>query len=505
MDLARLEFTLRPRGHWEAIDLGFALARRWFVPLCTLWLVTALPFALLLALFFHDNIALLSFLLWWGKPLYEPLPMFWLSRAVFGEQLPVRAVARDWWRIARPGLLTNLTLRRLGSSRSFTMPVALLEGLKGKERRGRIAILGRNQQAGTWLTIVGIHFETLLEIGFLLTLFSLLPEPLRWFDVESFFLSPGIAEQSLQFLSWLAAMAIIAPFYVAAGFSLYLHRRSELEGWDIEINFRRTVEKLAPRRRARAGAIAAALFALCLSLPPAQDARASEPAGPQQSQQLIQQVLQDPRFGRMEEQHYWKYVGQKTPDPEAEPGGLWDWLVTIIKLLLKVLGGFMQGTASFFEVVLWALGLGVVAYLLYHFSRNAGWMHAALGGHSAPRRVMPTELFGLDVRPDSLPEDIAAAALARLRAGELRPALSLLYRGSLMRLITAHQLEIPASATEGECLQLVERQRSADEAEYFARLTRLWLVTAYAQLLPEARQVERLCLDWQQVYGHDDR
>ena len=39
------------------------------------------------------------------------------------------------------------------------------------------------------------------------------------------------------------AMSLIAPFYVAGGFALYLNRRSELEGWDIEICLRRLLAR----------------------------------------------------------------------------------------------------------------------------------------------------------------------------------------------------------------------------------------------------------------------
>jgi hypothetical protein len=32
---------------------------------------------------------------------------------------------------------------------------------------------------------------------------------------------------------------VLEPFYVAAGFAMYLNRRVELEAWDIEQEFRR--------------------------------------------------------------------------------------------------------------------------------------------------------------------------------------------------------------------------------------------------------------------------
>ena len=40
-------------------------------------------------------------------------------------------------------------------------------------------------------------------------------------------------------IAYAAAVAFIEPFYVAAGFGMYLNRRVELEAWDIEQEFRR--------------------------------------------------------------------------------------------------------------------------------------------------------------------------------------------------------------------------------------------------------------------------
>lgn len=501
MDLAKLEIAMRPRSHWEAIDLGFALARRWFLPLSALWLLTALPSVLLFSLLFSDNPILLAVALWWFKPLYEPALVFWSSRAVFGERLPLKTVRRKWWRIVRPQLLANLSWRRLSPNRSFYMPIALLEGLKGKERKQRIAVLGRRQHAGTWLTIVGFHFETLLEICFILTLYFLIPEELRWFEGSSVLLSPGPIDEWLQLFCWLIAMALIAPFYVVGGFALYLHRRSELEGWDIEINFRRTVESVSAKRRGRRGAVAATMFLLLCLVLPFPDESLAAPPGPEQSKQTIEKVLTEPRFGRMEEQTFWRYVGPEEEEKESDSGTL----AALLEILSRILKGFFQGIAAFGEIILWLLGALAIAYLLYHFSRNRGWMQAGLAKGRKGKQELPSELFGLDIRPESLPDDIPGEALTAVREGDLRDALSLLYRGTLVLLVTNVQIPIPASATEGECLELVREHRQKNEAEYFQNLTELWLLTAYAHLHPDAQAVERLCNEWRKVYGHVER
>ena len=40
-------------------------------------------------------------------------------------------------------------------------------------------------------------------------------------------------------IAYAIAVLFLEPFYVAAGFAMYLNRRAELEAWDIEQEFRR--------------------------------------------------------------------------------------------------------------------------------------------------------------------------------------------------------------------------------------------------------------------------
>jgi hypothetical protein len=40
-------------------------------------------------------------------------------------------------------------------------------------------------------------------------------------------------------VAYAVAVLFLEPFYVAAGFAMYLNRRAELEAWDIEQEFRR--------------------------------------------------------------------------------------------------------------------------------------------------------------------------------------------------------------------------------------------------------------------------
>jgi hypothetical protein len=104
-----------------------------------------------------------------------------------------------------------------------------------------------------------------------------------------------------------------------------------------------------------------------------------------------------------------------------------------------------------------------------------------------------TTVQGLDIRPESLPEDIGAAGLELLKTGREREALSLLYRGALSRAVHRHGITILASATEGEALRAVNATLDAPRAAYFADLVGLWQRAVYAGESVMREPIDRLC------------
>jgi hypothetical protein len=487
--------AVRPRTPWEGIDLGFAMARRWFLPLWRLWWLPVLPMALLLVILFPDSPFLVMVLLWWGKPLYEALLLFSLSRALFDEHPSLSAMLRQWRVPLRSGLIGNLTWRRFSPNRSFYMPVAVLEQLQGKPRRARIAVLGRRQHAGLWLTLVGYHFELALQFSALVLVLIMLPEELDWLAWDDLFVDAS------EFGSWLGVcvdllvMSLIAPFYVAGGFALYLTRRSELEAWDIEISFRRLMARRGNARCPMAAALAGLVLLGGGVLMPGESPLQAADLQSEEARRIITEVLADEDFGRTEWVPSWKYVGEERAQAEEPPEGLAEFL----EFLLDGFLGFFKGIAEVAEVLLWALVGVLIGYLAYRIGLNRGWLQ--MGVLAKPRaQEAPVSLFGLDLSPDSLPQDIGGEALGLLRADQPRAALSLLYRGTLAALLQQQRLEIPPSATEGECLTLVTAVRPEPEAALFRRLTGAWLRLAYGHLLPPGGEVEALCRDWQRVY-----
>ncbi len=265
-----LTVDIRSRTPWEALDLGLALIQKHRRAVYTAWLTAILPVAaltLLLNVLFgrteEDGGRWWWLLIWWMKPFYDRVQLLVLSRAVFGRTVRWREILRAFPDIFwRSGLLRDLTWRRLHPLRSFHIPVWQLEGLKGKARRRRFQVLGRNA-SGTALALLFVcsTFESILTIGCLGLVFLLIPPELISSVSDmltTLFLSEGTFWLALiQGAAYMFAVSVVEPLYAAAGFSLYLNRRAELEGWDIELGFRTLATRLAQEREVQQEKVAA--------------------------------------------------------------------------------------------------------------------------------------------------------------------------------------------------------------------------------------------------------
>lgn len=483
MQLEKLNIALAPgSAGWVALDLGFALGRHWFWRLFAAWAAVAVPVLLLSGLLLMHSLWLAMLVLWWFKPAFEQLPLFVLSRAIFNEPPPareLRAVARRW--IPRQ-LFANLTWRRFSASRSFNAPVAQLEELRSKARRARLQVLYEGHGARTWLTVAGAHFESLFYGSLLVVGYALVPEELALRDT---LINTQMLVDGAQLLCYFLAMALMAPFYVAAGFSLYLHRRAQLEAWDIELVFRRLGARVGGAAGARPVAGILVLgFALALgavSIGPRAEA-AEGPVARSEARQAITEVLQDKDFGEKKTVSSWRLKpGEAKKKADGEPP---TWPALIARLG---------------EILLWVLAAVLIVYVLF---RLPEWL-ARLPRRRAPRRVRPgpTVLFGMDVRAESLPDDVGAEALALAERGQVRAALGLLYRASLAVLMDRERIEFHESFTEGECLRLVQAARPGPGAEFFRRLTGDWQRAAYGHLPPAPEAVRELCNAWSRHFG----
>jgi hypothetical protein len=225
----------------EALDLGVTLCQSAACSIFTCYLAVMVPISAI-ALATHEVATWLPIiLLWWSKPWLDRTVLFVLSRAAFGQRTTLRALwhaqREVWWQ----QLLLTLTWRRLSPWRSFTQAVYQLEGLRTGRFAKRLQQI-RLHQTGTALLMSSTFalLQVILAFSLLILIDLLTPWRAGGFSLLEYFNGTASTTDVLM-LSGAYALTItfVEPFYVGAGFALYLNRRVELEAWDIEQEFRR--------------------------------------------------------------------------------------------------------------------------------------------------------------------------------------------------------------------------------------------------------------------------
>ena len=497
MQIEKMSAALRPRNHWEAVDLGFRMAQRWYLPLFILWLIPAVPVFIICHLIPQLGVIWAAIIIWWLKPVYEQCQLFYISRALFGEYLSIHSVIQQYWNITKVSLLQSLTIRRLSLARSFNNPVTLLEGLKGSSRSERLRILHfTSRNASQWLHIFLFMFEGIFWLGLCLLFLLLQPEEFQIVSFDELMSYEDFTGALISNVFYFIAMAAMAPFYVCAGFSLYLTRRTELEGWDIELAFRKIAERLSQLQAVVTSFILTGCLSLLVILPVQQGWAMSR----EQASDSIAEVLNDEAFGETVIEKKWVAITEKKKDEEKKNFFDFEWLAEFLKDLAAWLDQLIPSLASILEFILWTAVIILILFLVRHFTHWLDWI--SLPEKSKRKRTAPpTHLFGLEVSSESLPDNIPETVKKLLTQGNVREAVSLLYRASLVHLIHSHQLDIADSATEGECRDIVEAKRPVSESGFFSELTNVWLLLAYAHEPPLENKVQQLCTSWSEHYG----
>ena len=194
----------------------------------------------------------------------------------------------------------------------------------------------------------------------------------------------------------------------------------------------------------------------------------------------IVELKKDPNLARERTITTLKWV--KTERDEQKKRNL-SWLAWIADLFKWI----TQGGRFLFWGVLAVLA-GLLLVYLWRVVRN--WSSPG----TSTRIIAPSFVRDLDIRPESLPADIGAAARQLWDSGENRGALALLYRGLLSRLVHVHRVPIKDSSTEGDCLALASRHLKDEERKaYVASLVRLWQRAVYGGEDVATESVHALC------------
>ena len=240
MQLDALALRMRPRAPLEAADLGVRLCQNAARSVYACYAVAYLPVAALALASFEIASWLPTLLLFWAKPWLDRTILFVLSRAAFGQATAIKQLWDARGEVWGGQLFLTWTWRRLSPWRSFTQPVYQLEGLPFGKMRQRVKQV-RRRKRGTALLMMTAFLTA--ESCLVFTVLSLL----IWF-------APGYTAPSIEVLlfepsdtsfelaaavAYAMVVGFLEPFYVAAGFAMYLNRRAELEAWDVEQELRR--------------------------------------------------------------------------------------------------------------------------------------------------------------------------------------------------------------------------------------------------------------------------
>lgn len=226
----------------------------------------------------------------------------------------------------------------------------------------------------------------------------------------------------------------------------------------------------------------ACLLALALVVGGADAAELASAPTREQVNAEVEKLRADPDLSGVHKQKTLRFKKDEDKKKKAEPSSLPDWLRSLARWMTEA------GRA-----VVWVLGGLAVALFIVGLRH---WIRVRAGAVKGPHAALPSHVRDLDIRPESLPDQIGAAAAALWQRGEHRAALSLLYRGALSRLVHQHAVPIRAASTEGECVALAAARLAPERSAFFGRLVSAWQLAVYGGRLPESGSVLALCTDF---------
>ncbi|MGB0776350.1 MAG: hypothetical protein ACPGUY_10920 [Akkermansiaceae bacterium] len=265
MQLEDVTAEIRPRAPWESIDLGCVLAGKHIGQVWRAWFLTVVPLWILLAVIMRNHPVWFIIVVWWLKPLYARVPLLVLSRALFGALPSLWEVVKAWPKMLVRRLFFTLVTGRFSPARCLSMPVSELEGLRKGSYRQRVALLERNGGEGAVMaTFVGLMLQLLVCFSLVAFVWVMMPAHVTsqwWQELSSWLEYSEFSEMSLGIfwsvaVVWMLGITVMEPFYVGAGFALYINSRTLTEGWDIELAFKRLGARLESLRKGERSEVA---------------------------------------------------------------------------------------------------------------------------------------------------------------------------------------------------------------------------------------------------------
>jgi len=218
------------------------------------------------------------------------------------------------------------------------------------------------------------------------------------------------------------------------------------------------------------------LLAEVLTAAASQADRASAPPTRAEIARAVESVKADPNVSGTRTIKMLRF--RSSPARTSQPA----WIAWIL--------GFFEWIGESARFVVWALVAALAGVLVVYVSR--------IVQQRGPKTtdepfIAPTHVRDLDIRPETLPDDIGEAARRLWDSGDHRTALALLYRGMLSKLAHVHHVPIRDSSTEGDSLTLAAASLPADRSGYLTRLVKGWQRVGYGRQPLERAVVYELC------------
>jgi hypothetical protein len=479
--------TLRQRSVWEAADSGILLWRENLLYLIRFFFPPVLAVAFGLR-FIPGNLRWLSWLLlWWLKPFFDRFALQIVSARFFstGDERGFRSIGKGFFGNLFRGLLGDLLWRRFSPLRSAVMPLRILERPKQKQYQARKNML---RQGGlnfcALLGIIGLFAEAFLLGGELI--FSL--------AMADIFI-PGLAYSLFNYPAQVEIFVygafcfnymLVESLYVCMGFGLYINCRVEVEGWDLELLFK----KFTGRHSVIVPLILCGVFLFTANPLKAEDTENSFPVDgygveneknektePEPRDYFpggimsddsvpyggLEKILESEDFGGVKEG--WTIQAKNKNEREPAPDFQVDfasWVERLKRLFAYILRA----------LIVMAIGAVIItAFIVFYRNRSR---FARKGGGGVYQNPLVSE---------DDPEALLEKAARWFAQGSVREAWAACLTGTITALSRYRDYSFPPDATEYGCLNVV-RSRSAGDAEGFSGTVRNWVLLAYGGRLP---------------------
>ncbi|MBT8101244.1 MAG: hypothetical protein KJO82_15925, partial [Gammaproteobacteria bacterium] len=417
------------------------------------------------------------------------------------------ATLRETLRLSWRNIIFLLPPYRFHFARSIAVPITQLEGLKGSRRRARAAVLNnRIMNFGTGVTVAYQHLILALYFGVMLMVYLFVPTAYQdtvgssW--IESVFVDTDRITYIAQLGFFYVAQSALHPWFVGAGFGLYINCRTQLEAWDIEVSFRRMVNRRGAAATATA-LVAAIGLATSLALAPSSAYAQEEQSESEYSNEdtgfvgywedaeiseALKKVGDSDALNTFQDDMVWRR--KNASDPSTDDNG-----PDLDLGFLAEIGKFLS---IIVELWLWLVVAGLA--LLLYMTRDL-WLPYLEDLRTPQKKQRRVILSSGEITADVLPSDIPTEVRRLWQTGKKRDALSLLFRGSVFYIVTEHGVRVPPSATEGACVNAVKAHSGEELSSYFEKVVMAWVWLAYGSREPADEVMQSLCNDWSRHYG----